>query len=444
MHFDSDVIIVGAGVAGLSAATVLARAGLRVVILEGRDRVGGRIFTRRDPDCNAVIELGAEFVHGCPAEIWDLLKRHDIGARELTGESWCVRDEKLSTCDFFSQVDELLEKMDDRTPDQSFLQFVDKCCTDVKMQQTKAMALRYVTGFHAADPSLISVHSLVKGLRADEEIDGDRAFRISTGYESLTKVHEKELARAGVPILLNTKVEFVGWAGRGVELTARDSKGVHSLLSSKALLTLPLGVLQTEVGETAAVRFAPELPQQKQQAIDYLAMGKVIRLTLRFRERFWESIHPQSGRDSKTLEQLQFLLTEDEWFPTWWTTLPEKLPIITGWAPFHAAERLSGKDQSFVVERAVSSLSNILSIRRERLEHLLEAAYFHDWQSDPFSRGAYSYVKVGGDRAQQELGAPLENTLFFAGEATDVTGHNGTVHGAIASGHRAATEILQG
>ena len=150
MHFDSDVIIVGAGVAGLSAATVLARAGLRVVILEGRDRVGGRIFTRRDPDCNAVIELGAEFVHGCPAEIWDLLKRHDIGARELTGESWCVRDEKLSTCDFFSQVDELLEKMDDRTPDQSFLQFVDKCCTDVKMQQTKAMALRYVTGFHAA------------------------------------------------------------------------------------------------------------------------------------------------------------------------------------------------------------------------------------------------------------------------------------------------------
>jgi monoamine oxidase len=73
----------------------------------------------------------------------------------------------------------------------------------------------------------------------------------------------------------------------------------------------------------------------------------------------------------------------------------------------------------------------------------LEAAYFHDWQSDPFSRGAYSYGKVGSDGAQQALGSPVENVLFFAGEATDVSGHNGTVHGAIASGYRAAEEILQ-
>jgi monoamine oxidase len=75
---------------------------------------------------------------------------------------------------------------------------------------------------------------------------------------------------------------------------------------------------------------------------------------------------------------------------------------------------------------------------------LLEAAYFHDWQSDPFSRGAYSYGMAGADGAQKALANPVENTLFFAGEATDVTGHNGTVHGAIASGHRAAKEILHG
>ena len=239
------------------------------------------------------------------------------------------------------------------------------------------------------------------------------------------------------------KVEVVGWAGREVELTARDSEGAHSFVSSKALLTLPLGVLQAKADETGAVRFAPELPPAKQKAINHLATGKVIRLTLRFRERFWEELHPPNSRNSKTLDQLQFLMTEDEWFPTWWTTLPQKLPIMTGWAPFHAAERLSGQDRSFIVEKAVSSLSNVLTIKSQRLEDSLEAAYFPDWQSDPFSQGAYSYVKVGGNLAQQELGAPLENTLFFAGEATDVTGHNGTVHGAIASGHRAAREILR-
>jgi monoamine oxidase len=80
----------------------------------------------------------------------------------------------------------------------------------------------------------------------------------------------------------------------------------------------------------------------------------------------------------------------------------------------------------------------------DEIKQLLEAAYFHDWQSDPFSRGAYSYGTVGSDGVQQALASPIENVLFFAGEATDATGHNGTVHGAIASGHRAAKEILDG
>lgn len=77
------------------------------------------------------------------------------------------------------------------------------------------------------------------------------------------------------------------------------------------------------------------------------------------------------------------------------------------------------------------------------LESLFEYAYCHDWQTDPFSRGAYSYGKVGDDGAEQALARPVGSTLFFAGEATNVDGHNGTVHGAIATGNRAAAEIVQ-
>ena len=124
--------------------------------------------------------------------------------------------------------------------------------------------------------------------------------------------------------------------------------------------------------------------------------------------------------------------------------MPKKAPIITGWAPFRSAERLSGQSESFVVERSLQTLCNLLGPSTQELRSLLEAAYFHDWQQDPFSRGAYSYGKVGADGAQQALAAPLMNTLFFAGEATDTSGHNGTVHGAIASGHRAAAEIVEG
>ena len=87
-------------------------------------------------------------------------------------------------------------------------------------------------------------------------------------------------------------------------------------------------------------------------------------------------------------------------------------------------------------------MAGLLGESKEPLQSELAAAYFHDWNSDPFSLGAYSYVKVGGEGCQKTLGAPIENTLFFAGEATDTSGNNGTVHGAIASGKRATQEIL--
>lgn len=103
---------------------------------------------------------------------------------------------------------------------------------------------------------------------------------------------------------------------------------------------------------------------------------------------------------------------------------------------------LSGKSPRFVTQRSLTSLSNLLGTNPELVETLLEQAYFHDWQSDPFSRGAYSYGKVGSDGAQQALASPVDNTIFFAGEATDTNGH-GTVHGAMASGYRVADEILK-
>jgi monoamine oxidase len=214
------------------------------------------------------------------------------------------------------------------------------------------------------------------------------------------------------------------------------SQSDASLTSARVLITVPLAVLQAD-----GIRFSPALPAQKMDALSKLEMGKVIRVTLRFRERFWEKMRP--AQSEKTLSNLGFLLSQEEWFPTWWTTLPKKLPIITGWATFHNAERLSGQSREFIIDKALQALSRAMNIGRQELNTLFEEIYWHDWQNDPFSGGAYSYVKVGGDGAEESLAAPVENTLYFAGEATDFSGHNGTVHGAIASGNRAAKEILQ-
>ena len=113
MPRDPDVIVIGAGMAGLAAARELGRAGLSVCIVEARDRVGGRVFTVHDPECNVPIELGAEFIHGRAREIWDPLEKAGVEITEVDGDYWCNSDGHLSSCDFFEEVDSILDKMDD-------------------------------------------------------------------------------------------------------------------------------------------------------------------------------------------------------------------------------------------------------------------------------------------------------------------------------------------
>ena len=437
-----DVIVIGAGVAGLAASVRLAASGLSVLLVEARERIGGRVFTLRDPISQAPIELGAEFIHGRPPEIWEILQSRQVEITEVGGESWCSRNGSLSPCEFFSEVDEILEKMDDRSADESFLAFLDRCCSGTEVTaEAKQRALSYITGFNAADPALVGVHWLVKSMRAEEEIEGHRTFRSRHGYEDLIKIFQQNLMETGVSLRTGTIVESIRWKRGHAEITTVDAGASFILTAPRVLVTLPLGVLQAPAGSAGAVQFFPELPARKTDAIKKLEMGKVIRVTLRFRNRFWENIVP--GGKSKTLAKLGFLFTQDDWFPTWWTPMPKPLPLITGWAPFRCAERLSGQSSAFVVGKALETLSGVLGKNTQELENLLEAAQFHDWQSDPYSRGAYSYGVVGSDGMQEALASAVEETLYFAGEATDVTGNNGTVNGAIASGLRAAAEILQ-
>jgi monoamine oxidase len=440
-----DVIVIGAGAAGMSAAIDLANAGLSVTILEARDRIGGRIFTVSDPVHQLPVEYGAEFIHGLPSEIWDLLNRNKVVVREVDGEDWCVEDGRLKTCDFLSAADEVLDKLNDREPDESFAEFLRKYSSTVKdspqQRHAENWATRYVTGFNAADPALVGVHWLVAGMRADEKIEGERAFRAQHGYADLVDILHRQLRDARVSIRQSAVVRSIDWKRGRVEISA-SSPDSFKISAPRVLVTVPLGVLQARADDKGAIQFSPDLPSPKQNAIRNIMMGKVIRVTLRFRERFWAGLPKSPESKSRTMESMSFLLSEDDWFPTWWTMMPRKSPFITGWAPFHCAERLSGKGQSFVVEQALATLHRVLGVSAKELEALLDHAYVHDWQSDPFARGAYSYGKAGGEDAPLALGLPVEDTLFFAGEATDLTGHNGTVHGAIASGRRAAAEIL--
>lgn len=437
-----SVIVIGAGIAGLAAAWKLGCAGCRVSVLEARDRIGGRIWTIPNPQPNFPIELGAEFIHGRPREILEPFREAGTEITEVQGRSWCAFENHLRPCDFWSSIDSVLTQMDASREDESFLDFLRRTFPDNENNREAQRALGYVVGFNAADPSLVGVHWLVQGMRAEEKIEGDRSFRARNGYRDLLDVFQRKISEwPTVDIRTNKIVDQVKWERGKTEVDVRGGFGLETFEASRVLITVPLAVLKAQPGEVGAVRFEPALPRSKRSALDKLEMGKVIRVVLSFRQRFWDSIMPIGSRT--TLSDMSFLLSDDEWFPTWWTTMPKKSPMITGWAPFLSAEKLSGQSRAFVIERSLQTLSRLLNVDWSMLRDNLRDAFFHDWQNDPFSRGAYSYGSVGSDGAQAELASPVSDTLFFAGEATDTTGNNGTVHGAIASGYRAATEILE-
>jgi len=428
-----DVIVIGAGAAGLSAAADLAVSGLGVSVLEARDRVGGRILTHRSPSTGWPIELGAEFVHGRPREIWELIDSAQLETHEVGGEPWCHRDGLLERCpELRGRVEGLLERMSTTGGDLSFKDFLDSAAA-AESSEVRARATAFVEGFNAAHADRVSVQWLLDSREADESIAADHSYRLVDGYGQLVAQLVKRVEEGACDLRLNTTVRAMRW--RQGAVTIVTGKG-ETLKARRAVVTLPLGVLRVPVS-AGGIAFDPDLGA-KHDAFTRIAMGDVARVVLVFRERFWEHVE----RSGRSLERLSFLLSSDPWFPTWWTTMPAASPILTGWAAAGRAERLCGRDPAWIVERAISSLADILAVERSVLHSTLRQSYFHDWHADPFSRGAYSYVLVGGARSPGELGAPLEGTLFFAGEATDTTGHNGTVHGAIASGKRAAREVL--
>jgi monoamine oxidase len=160
----------------------------------------------------------------------------------------------------------------------------------------------------------------------------------------------------------------------------------------------------------------------------------VFRVALRFREAFWE--------DNEELKDAGFILSSEDVFPTWWTTLSTRSTVLVGWHSGGRAESMKGKSKEEILHEALTSLARIVGVALETVQGYLETAYFHDWHADPYARGAYSYVPTGALDARKQLAIPVSNTLFFAGEATDQDGHSATVHGAIASGRRAAKQLL--
>lgn len=433
-----DVVIVGAGVAGLAAMRLLEDRGIRTRVFEARDRIGGRIFTVHDDRLPHAIELGAEFIHGSAAETVEIVHEARIAAFAIEGTRWGLRGGKLIHVGMWDRLHAVMRHLKADGPDESFADFLARSPGGPSAGDARAFALQFVEGFHAADPRLISAKALAHGGSPSEDPAEQRQMRIPAGYASVPEWLARDAKNR---IVTETVVERIEWEKGSVAVSARGRSGSTTICARAAIVTVPLGVLLATDGEEGAIQFSPPLPIVE-KIRTRLTMGCVARMVLLFRERWWTKKLSAAPREG-TLDSMSYMFGGAQDFPVCWTLHPAHLPALVAWAGGPTGARLSGRTFDEWRDRAIAAVAKNFGVTRRRVESQLLDCWAHDWDTDPLSRGAYSYPMVGGAGAAKQLAHPVENTLWLAGEAADAEGRNGTVTGAIGSGRAASLRLAR-
>ena len=423
---DVDALVIGGGAAGLVAARDLAQVGRSVTLVEARPRLGGRMHSFADDAYPIPVELGAEFVHGRPDSTFDLLADLGLVAYDCAEEHWRKADGRLRKLDEYGERIEpvarlMAEHFEGDAADMPLSAFLRDVAGPRVPSEAVEAARAFFTGFDAVDPDDASAAALAGSLG---DLQDEPQFRVLGGYAAVTDGLEKTLREAGVRVVTDARVTTLRWRPGHVEA---DLDGDETVAARAAVVTIPAVLLRDD----AALRFEPPIPA-KRDAAQNIGAGLVVKAVLRFDAAFWERRFPTASMWHDA----------DAAWPTWWTYLPLRAPVLSAWAAGPAAGALSGKSQDELIDSALQSLAGLFDRPRDEIDARFVTGRALDWPADPLARNGYSYVKAGGRDARAALAEPVENTLFFAGEATDVSGYASTVAGALASGRRAAGEVL--
>ena len=427
------VLVIGAGLAGLAAAQRLTAAGEAVTVVEGRDRIGGRVYTKRNATGEMPAELGAEWLDGSSI-VPDLVRAQGGTVRDSEGRFL------LRTAAGLEPIEEgpderLLRSLTSLAGDDwTLVEGLKRCCSGDAWRDARSSLVDYVEGFHAADPVELSVRWL-------QEVERTQSADASTAraVDGLDRAIEalRPASDSGCTLRLSAVVREVRWRRGRVSLVLRagedDADTEATLDGTAVVVTLPLSIMQAPPGHPSAVPFVPEVPG-KRQALDRLSMGEVVKLVLDFDEPVWSGVQ---GADD-----MLFVQDRSQKIPTWWTTRPVESARLTGWAGGPQTRRLGDARGEALLDAALDSLAHALALQKATLRLSLRAWHHHEWRDDPFALGAYSWVRAGGVGAHRALAAPVEETLYFAGEATCGGGYNASARGAVESGRRAADELL--
>jgi monoamine oxidase len=411
------ILIVGGGAAGLAAAVELKQRGQPCQVLEARNRLGGRVQSVSVPGSVYPVELGAEFIHGRP----ELFHSYLENAEQVPDESWQADAGELKPWEANDELETVLEAISClvQNEDLPMEQALDKIKNQFQPSAIRRVKL-WTTGFHVARLADVSARAIAGAGASSGSAEDEASYRLAGGYASVVDGLSNILGAENKWCQRSRVVERIDWKPKSVLVRVRTPNGMETLSAEKVLLTIPVSVW-------SQIAFTPDLPPAKRAAQACVASGPVHRVTLLFRQPFW--LRPGFNPS--------FIQSFDSKFPVLWTHRPFDGLRFVCWCGGDIAEKV--KDP---INEALESLAQALGCATSVVKQHLLSSHYHDWNADPFSKGAYAYFRPGYEKLLPDLATPVEDTLFFAGEAMAPAGRNGTVDGAMESGIRAARQIL--
>lgn len=406
-----DVVVIGAGIAGLAAAREMARGGLSVVVLEARTRIGGRIHTVRE---RGIVEAGAEFIHGENAATWEMITElglqpahwgfESADSYRVFGNAGHIRDDTVSLFRRFLKTDD--ELFSYQGPDISLAEYFRKFGKDEEAVFYKIREI--ASGTESADPEKLSVRAIAHEHHFASS--GEHNYRIVEGYDQIVRGYAQ-----GLMVRLAHAVTRVRWKREEIEIECAN--GAH-FKARRLVCTIPIGVMKKCPPE-----FLPRLPDAFEESVRAIGFGNASKLT------YWID---------GALPDFELLTTPGAVGYFWQRPFGEET-VIVGFAGGPLADAFNGRSEK---ESLAIGLEDLASGLGSAVKHLVVHARHFTWADDPWAYGSYSYPTVDMEDTRDVLQTPIEDTLFYCGEATNTRGHPGVAHGALEEGKRVAREII--
>src|ERR1700712_4949759 len=406
-----DVAIIGAGAAGLGAAHALKDSGLSVIVLEARDRVGGRGHTiMASPD--VTFDLGCGWLHSADKNSFIKIAGELNFEIDKTRPPW--REQSFDTGFPFQERLDFIEALD------GFYERAEEAAQEAARSGRDSAASNYLEPGNCWNPMIDAISTYVNGceldavsiLDMDAYEDTEINWRVRRGYGALVTAYG-----ASCPLALNTEVTLIDHSGTRVRI--ETSRG--TLTAGKVIVTVPTNLIADE-----AIRFHPELPA-KLDAARGLPLGLADKVTLALDEP--DALPRDGSLRGATMRTAMGT----------YHLRPFGQPCIEGFFGGRFARELEDAGDGALAAESINEIAGFLGNDfRRKLKPLAESR----WAHDPFARGSYSHALPGHAGKRAVLAAPVDERLFFAGEATSPHFFS-TAHGARDSGERAAGEVLE-